>query len=79
MKLIGIQRVDYTNKGGIHVLGYRLHMSTPASRNDCIGEITDTVFVSDLVFATCDQLAVGDEVSIAYNKYGKVSAVSVIG
>ena len=79
MKLIGIQRVDYTNKGGYHVMGYKLHMSTPATRNDSIGEITDTEFVSDQVFATCDQLAVGDEISIAYNKYGKVSAVSVIG
>lgn len=79
MKLIGIQRVDYTNKNGFHILGYRLHLSTPAERNDCIGEITDTVFVSDQVFATCDDLAVGDEVSIAYNKYGKVSIISVIG
>ena len=79
MKLIGIQRVDYTNKGGYHIMGYKLHLSTPAQRNDCIGEITDTVFVSDQVFATCDQLAVGDEVSIACNKYGKVSAVSVVG
>ena len=79
MKLIGIQRVDYTNKNGYHVMGYKLHMSTPAMRNDCIGELTDIVFVSDPVFATCDHLAVGDEVSIAYNKYGKVSTVSVIG
>lgn len=79
MKLIGIQRVDYTNKGGFHVMGYKLHLSAPAHRNDCIGEITDSVFVSDRVFATCDHLAVGDEVSIAYNKFGKISAVSVIG
>ena len=79
MKLIGIQRVDYTNRGGYHIMGYKLHLSTPAVRNDCIGEITDTVFVSDQVYTTCDHIAVGDEVSIAYNKYGKVSAVSVIG
>lgn len=79
MKLIGIQRVDYTNKRGFHVKGYKLHLSTPAEGNDSIGEITDTVFVSDPVFATCDHLAVGDEVYIAYNKYGKVSAVSVMG
>ena len=79
MKLIGIQRVDYMNKGGYHILGYKLHTSTPAKTNDSIGEITDAVFVSDPVFATCDNLAVGDEISIAYNKYGKVSAVTVIG
>lgn len=79
MKLIGIQRVDYTNKNGYHVMGYRLHTSTPATRNDCIGELTDAVFVADPVFATCDHLAVGDDISIAYNKFGKVSAVSVIG
>ena len=79
MKLIGIQRVDYTNKDGYHVLGYKLHTSTPAKSDDAIGEITEAVFVSDQVFGTCDHLAVGDEVSIAYNKYGKVTAVSVIG
>lgn len=79
MKLIGIQRVDYTNKNGYHILGYKLHTSTPAKTNDSIGEITDVVFVSDQVFSTCGDLAVGDDVSIAYNKYGKVSAVSVVG
>lgn len=79
MKLIGIQRIDYTNKNGYHVLGYKLHLSMPAQRKDSIGEITDTVFVSDEVFTVCDHLAVGDELSIAYNKYGKVSSVTVIG
>lgn len=79
MKLIGIQRVDYTNKNGYHVLGYKLHTSTPAKSDDAIGEITEAVFVSDQVFGTCDQLAVGDSISIAYNKYGKVIAVSVVG
>lgn len=79
MKLIGIQRVDYTNKNGYHILGYKLHTSTPAKNNDSIGEITDAVFVSAQVFATCDEIAVGDEISIAYNKYGKVSGVSIVG
>ena len=79
MKLIGIQRVDYTNKSGYHILGYKLHTSAPAKSNDAIGEITDAVFVSDQVIGACDNLAVGDEISIAYNKYGKVTAVSVIG
>lgn len=79
MKLIGIQRVDYTNKNGYHILGYKLHTSIPAKSEDAIGEITEPVFVSDQVFGTCDQLAVGDEISIAYNKYGKVTAVSVVG
>lgn len=79
MKLIGIQRVDYTNKNGYHILGYKLHTSFPAKSEDAIGEITEAVFVSDQVFGTCDHLAVGDEISIAYNKYGKVTAVSVVG
>lgn len=79
MKLIGIQGVDYTNKNGYHIVGCKLHMSTPARRNDCIGEITDTVFVPESVFSSCGNLAVGDEISISYNKYGKVTDVSVIG
>lgn len=79
MKLIGIQRVDYTNKNGYHVMGYKLHTATPAKYSDSIGELTETVFVADPVFATCDHLAVGDEISIAYNKFGKVTTVSVVG
>lgn len=80
MKLIGIQRVDYTNKNGFHVMGYKLHTTTPAPamRNDCIGELTEAVFVADSVSAACDHLSVGDEISIAYNKFGKVIAVSVM-
>lgn len=79
MKLIGIQRVDYTNKNGYHVLGYKLHTSTPATFDDAIGEITEGIFVPDSVFANCGDLAVGDSISVAYNKYGKVTGVSVIG
>ena len=79
MKLIGIQRVDYTNKNGYHVLGYKLHTSTPAKTDDAIGEITEGIFVSDQVFGTCDHIAVGDDISVAYNKYGKVTGVSVVG
>ena len=79
MKLIGIQRVDYTNKSGYHVLGYKLHTATPAKSDDAIGEISEGIFVSDPVFATCDHLAVGDSISVAYNKYGKVTGVSVVG
>lgn len=79
MKLIGIQRVDYTNKNGYHVLGYKLHTSYPAKSDDAIGEITEAVFVPDTTFAECDHLAVGDAISIAYNKYGKVTGVSVVG
>lgn len=78
MKLIGIQRVDYTNKNGYHITGYKLHTSIPAKTNDCIGEITEAIFVSDQVFANCDELAVGDSISVAYNKYGKVTGVSVV-
>ena len=56
MKLIGIQRVDYTKKNGYHVMGYKLHTSTPAKSDDAIGEITEGIFVADTVFSTCDHL-----------------------
>lgn len=79
MKLIGIQRVDYTNKNGYHILGFRLHTSVPAKAEDAIGEITDVVFVSDKIYGAIDNLSVGDEIAIAYSKYGKVTAVSVVG
>lgn len=79
MKLIGIQRVDYIKKNGYHVMGYKLHTSTPAKSDDAIGEITEGIFVAESVFSTCDHLAVGDSISVAYNKYGKVTGVSVVG
>lgn len=78
MKVIGIQRVDYTNKNGYHVLGYKLHTATPSRRNDCVGEITEAIFVSDQSFASCDELNIGDEIRVSYNKFGKVIAITVV-
>lgn len=79
MKVIGIQRIDYTNKNGYHVLGYKLHTSTPSRRNDCLGEITETIFVSDQIFGSCDELNIGDEIIVGYNKFGKVNLITVVG
>lgn len=80
MKIIGIQRVDYTNKNGYHVLGYKLHTATPFDkvRSDCIGEYVESFFVSDRVFGQHDSVAIGDKISIAYNKFGKIVGFSII-
>ena len=78
MKVIGIQRVDYINKHGYHVLGYKLYTSTPADRKDCVGNITEVIFVSDQIFGSCENLQLDDEILVSYNKFGKVIAITVI-
>ncbi len=79
MKFIGIQCVDYINKNGYYILGYKFYIFILVKFDDVFGEIIEVVFVLDQVFVMCDYFVVGDEIFIVYNKYGKVVGVFVIG
>lgn len=44
-ELVGIERLDYTNKNGKHVQGVRIHVVSPLSFPD-IGSRCDSYYVS---------------------------------
>lgn len=73
MKLVGKRRVDF-DRDGQRIVGYRLYWEYPDDHVD--GVATDTCFVSDSKGIEIDQLFVGQEYTIFYNKYGKVEDIA---
>lgn len=79
-KIIGIRRLDYTNKQGRPVLGYSIHFGE--SQKDAYGYITFSSFLSDErmkpVLAKCPvaQL-VNKECELSYNRYGNLEGIEV--
>ena len=70
-QIIGIERLDYNNKQGKHVTGYRVHFTfdLPAG-GEHDGKAADSVFLSDSVFVQSG-VHVGDSAIPVYNKYGR--------
>ena len=70
-RIIGIERLDYHNKKGKHVTGYRVHFTfdLPAG-GERDGQAADSVFLSDPLFVQSG-VHVGDQAIPVYNKYGR--------
>lgn len=71
--IIGIEKVDYTNKEGRAVNGFRCHLTY--EKNGCNGLAVETVFLGVDMGAS---LSVGNMIKLYYNKYGRPAHVSVI-
>lgn len=80
VKIIGIRRLDYTNKQGRPVLGYSIHFGE--TRNDTVGLTTFNSFLSDdrmkpvLDKYPMDKL-VDKECLISYNRFGNLESLTV--
>ena len=80
MKIVGVERVDYTSKKtGKPVKGYRIHMTEEkegmygvCASNIFIGEKVGEIFLSE--YANLEQ-ALGEEVRVLYNQYGRVDGI----
>lgn len=70
-KIIGVQSVDYTNKMGKRVRGFRLHTTFEDNRVNGLACEVVYVPVSSLSF----EPKVGQVIDVLYNKYGSVSRV----
>ena len=64
MKIIGIERVDYTNKAGIAVKGYRIHGFNPMNAKYGQGYSCVSLYANDKCFASPP--ALNDEVDVLY-------------
>ena len=75
MEIIGLKRSKFTPKDSDQeISGYTLYLTE--EREDVQGYAADRVFVSDKKLGPY-QPAVGDEVRIYYNRWGKVDEVQV--
>lgn len=79
-EIIGIRRLDYTNKSGRPVLGYSIHFGE--NQKDAFGLMTFSSFLSDermkpvLLKYPVDQL-VGKKCDLSYNRFGNLEGISV--
>lgn len=77
-EIIGIRRLDYTNKSGRPVLGYSIHFGE--TQKDAFGLMTFSSFLSDermkpvLLKCPAAQL-VGKKCDLNYNRYGNLESI----
>lgn len=71
MKVVGIKKIDYQSKQGHRVIGKKFYVTySPGEKDDSISGIyTDSFYTS---CEAADIVAVGDEITPLYNKFGSV-------
>lgn len=80
MRVVGYRKSDFTAKDGTEVKGYNLFLEEPVTKNGK-GIQTDKIYLSEKKVADngidLDGL-IGKNVSLAYNKWGKVAYINII-
>lgn len=71
-EVIGLERLDYTNKNNRRVTGYRVHFvyDPPKGAVNFEGKCCDSVYCNDDVFSGSG-IAVGSPVMPVYDKWGR--------
>ena len=80
-KIVGVVRTSFTAKDGTQISGRTFFTEEPVKPDHGIGQRTDRFFLSDAKLATLSfkpDLALGFEVQILYNRYGKVENLVLI-
>lgn len=75
VKIVGISKIDYTNKAGRHVNGVNLHGLF--ENNKTVGFATDKFYLS-ADFPNLDKVKINSNVDIYFNQYGKVDFLAVV-
>lgn len=80
MEVIGIKDVNFKGKDGGSVQGVRLFVTDDSVKVNA-GVACEALFLSDYLLDKNNlrpgDIQLGDHLDIAYNKYGKISSVSV--
>lgn len=74
INVVGIEKVNYTNKQGRKITGTALHTMT--ENPEYGGYAVERIYVSSDV--DCSAVSVNSNVDILYNKYGKVIQINII-
>lgn len=78
-KIIGIAKTEFTAKDGTQIRGLTIHTTEPMDPKKGQGEVTDHFFLSAAKLAALDFTpAVGQEVDVLYNRFGKVSTLRLV-
>lgn len=74
-EVVGFQSVNYTNKNGVQIDGIKIFCCYEDSKIEGMGCIDFYISRDKLSF----NLALGDEIEVFYNRYGKVDRIIVEG
>lgn len=79
MKVVGIKSSSFEGSDGKEVRGTNFYFTYPlAGKGD--GEGTDRVYLTEKRLSELDfSPAIGDEVEVEYNRYGKASGLRLVG
>lgn len=72
--VIGIEKVDYTNKQGRPVMGVKLHCTFESSKVE--GLSVESVYVSSNVDTS--DIIIGSVIDIYYNRYKQVAQIQLM-
>ena len=76
-KVIGVEHRSYmSKKTGKNVEGYNLYLSQEADDKNVMGVRCYSEWLSPGMYS--DKIEVGCEVSLGYNRFGRVASVTVI-
>lgn len=79
MKILGIESTSFTSKDGVKISGKTFFVTEPLSPNKGEGSSAERFFMSAAKLAALDFTpAVGQEVTVLYNRFGKVAALSLV-
>lgn len=75
VKVVGITKIDYTNKAGRHVKGVNLHSFYEDNKTE--GLAVDKFYLS-ADFPNLDKVKVNKHIDIYFNQFGKVDFLAVV-
>lgn len=79
MRIIGVVNTKFTAQDGTVIEGKTVHTAEPISPERGIGEAGDHFFMSTTKLAALDFIpAVGQEVEVLYNRYGRVASLKLV-
>ena len=81
MKLVGIERSDFKTQDGKPITGCNVYISREIASAKGKGQAVERLYVTDDKAATMSidlAAAVGKEVQIYYNRYGKADQIVLI-
>lgn len=76
MKVIGIKRSDFSTKDGTQIEGYNIYLTYALTGDQAKGDGCERVYITKTKLESNGYMPeVGDEVTLTYNRYGKVAAI----
>lgn len=78
-KIVGIKNIDYINKNDKHIQGCELHTIYEDGKVE--GYATENFYISQSILdeSGIEDVKVDDMIECFYNKFGRISRVSIIG